>query len=99
MTRPSPRTSAGRVLNWLLLVLGSLGTLLGLMLLVSGSGGQDQHGYASIFGGFLLVASIPFVLTGLMSVLPKRAALWVSRISVVLGVVLIVGLVIWLNGP
>ncbi len=49
------------------------------------------------FGGFLLIVGIPFLLIGLMGVLPKRAALWLSRIVAVLGVALIVGLVIWLK--
>jgi len=38
-----------------------------------------------------------FLLTGLMAVLPKRAALWLSRIVAVLGILLIIALAISLR--
>ncbi|MGI8720801.1 MAG: hypothetical protein ACR2JG_01100 [Geodermatophilaceae bacterium] len=94
MTQPSPWRIAGQVLAWVALAFGFLGALLGLMLLLSASG---PHGYTNIFGGLLLIVSIPVLLTGLLAVLPKRAALWLSRILAVLGVLLIVWLLIELN--
>jgi len=43
------------------------------------------------------LVSALFLLTGLMSVLPKRAALWLSRIVAVLGILLIIALAISLR--
>lgn len=96
----SPWHIVGRSLGWLSVALGGLGTMLGFAFIMSSRGeGQDPHGYTGIFGFLLLIVSIPFLLTGLMSVLPKRAALWLSRIAAVLGVLLIVALLVWLNHP
>lgn len=94
----SPWRIVGLALAGISIAVGTVGVLFGLMLL-SGSGGRDQHGYASIFGVFLMIVSIPFLLIGLMSVLPKQAALWLSRAVAVLGVLLIIGLVISLKLP
>lgn len=98
--KSSPWRTAGQVLGWLCVAFGGLGVIAALMfILPSRDGGQDPHGYVVIFGVFLLIVSIPFLLTGLMSVLPTRAALWLSRIVAVLGVLLIVALLVWLNMP
>ncbi len=95
----SPWQLTGLVIGWVLVALGSLGTLLGLvMILPSATGGQDPHGYGSIFSFMILVLSSLFLLTGLLGVLPKRAALWLSRIAAVV-VALVLALLIWANQP
>ncbi len=98
--KSSPWRTAGKVLGWVCVALGGLGAIAALVFILPSRGeGQDPHGYTLIFGVFLLIVSIPFLLTGLMSVLPRRAALWLSRIVAVLGVLLIVALLVWLNMP
>ena len=94
MTQPSPWRTVGQAVVWISVGVGALGTLLAPFLIVSSNSGQDQHGYTFIFGIFLAIVSSLFLLTGLMAVLPKRAALWLSRIVAVLGILLIIALAI-----
>ncbi len=68
-------------------VLGGAGALLGVGLILSSAAGPesgDPHGYVRIFGAMIMILSGPFLLIGLLALLPPRMSRWLSRVTLVI---------------
>lgn len=67
--------------------LGGAGCLYGLFLILSSVSGPaefDPHGYIRIFGVLVMILSGPFLLAGLLVLLPPVMAKWLSRVTLVI---------------
>lgn len=87
MQERSRWATAGTVVAAVCGVLGGVGCLLGLSLILSSASGpesNDPHGYGAIGGVFVLFLSAPFLLVGLLVLLPPRISTWLSRVTLVL---------------
>ncbi len=67
--------------------LGGAGCLFGLAMILSSVSGPeegDPHGYVRIFGAMVMMLSGPFLLAGLLALLPPRMSRWLSGVALVI---------------
>lgn len=87
MRERSPRRSTATVLAAVGCAIGGAGCFVGLSLILastSGPEGGDPHGYSLIFGALVILLALPFLMTGLLTLLPPRISTWLARVTMVI---------------